>query len=222
MSAQLHQTNRNARAMSSGEISVLCGSEEAAKARFGFLRYSDKNCCLPDGGLPSTPSPPSGKNCPPSGWYWSKDYSSCVPSHPLSASSPPPQCPKGWDWSPSTYSCQHQASPTSTSRPSPSASGHHQKKSTHGALSRNRKRAAPACPLGLDACPISGAHGITSDFECLDTFNELESCGGCASVGKGEDCTSIEGSWNVGCEQGTCAGKFANRMAIRVPVLNEA
>ncbi|KIM44389.1 hypothetical protein M413DRAFT_66908, partial [Hebeloma cylindrosporum] len=42
---------------------------------------------------------------------------------------------------------------------------------------------------------------------------ELESCGGCTSLGKGQDCTRIEGAWNVGCHEGscfvyTCAGGF--------------
>ena len=61
--------------------------------------------------------------------------------------------------------------------------------------------------MGLTACPIADAHGLTNDLECLDTANELESCGGCSSTGQGTDCTAIEGAWNVGCEQGVCAGK---------------
>lgn len=183
---------------------------------FGLFRYNEKSTCLPNGGLSSAPSPPSEKSCPPAGWYWSTDHSCCVPSKPISPSSPPPQCSTGWDWTSSTYSCQKKPSPTSTSRPSPSASGHRgRKKSMHGGLTRNRKRTMPACPLGFDACPISGLYGLTSDFECLDTVNELESCGGCLSVGKGQDCTAIEGSWNVGCVQGTCAGKFYNCLLVQ-------
>ncbi|KAI0033170.1 hypothetical protein K488DRAFT_34336, partial [Vararia minispora EC-137] len=41
-------------------------------------------------------------------------------------------------------------------------------------------------------------------FECVDTQHELQSCGGCASVRSQYDCTTIEGSWNVGCENGAC------------------
>jgi hypothetical protein len=67
------------------------------------------------------------------------------------------------------------------------------------------KSRAKLCPTGLNACPISGASGLTGDFECLDATNELESCGGCASLGQGQDCTAIKGAWNVGCERGTCA-----------------
>jgi hypothetical protein len=59
--------------------------------------------------------------------------------------------------------------------------------------------------MGLSACPITSTSGPTTDFECLDVTNELESCGGCASIGRGQDCTAIEGAWNVGCEQGSCA-----------------
>jgi len=166
--------------------------------------YSEKSCCLPQGGASSAPSPPSDKSCPPAGWYWSRKYSCCVPSQPSVPSSPPPQCSKGWEWLASTYACRKQTTATLTSRPSPSASGRHQKR-LHGGLARTRKRAAPLCPSGLDACPIAGISGLTGDYECLDTFNELESCGGCSSLGKGQDCTTIEGSWNVGCHQGMCA-----------------
>jgi hypothetical protein len=59
------------------------------------------------------------------------------------------------------------------------------------------------CPKNLEACPIKGSL-LPGSYECLDTANELESCGGCASIGKGQDCTTIEGAWNVGCEQGRC------------------
>ncbi|KAG2023489.1 hypothetical protein CC2G_001137 [Coprinopsis cinerea AmutBmut pab1-1] len=58
------------------------------------------------------------------------------------------------------------------------------------------------CPRGLQACPIGGSGA--EDYECLDTLVELESCGGCASNGTGQDCTAIQGAWNVGCEQGVC------------------
>ena len=68
-------------------------------------------------------------------------------------------------------------------------------------------RALQLCPKGLSACPIAVPSGLTGDYECLDTAHELESCGGCASTGEGQDCTAIRGIWNVGCVQGRCAGK---------------
>lgn len=43
-------------------------------------------------------------------------------------------------------------------------------------------------------------------FECIDTQNELESCGGCIVRGEGEDCTELrrKGALGVGCQAGTC------------------
>ncbi|PPQ64416.1 hypothetical protein CVT26_002123 [Gymnopilus dilepis] len=66
----------------------------------------------------------------------------------------------------------------------------------------HKSRVASPCPAGLDACPIPGA--LTNDYECLDTSSELESCGGCASLGQGQDCTAISNAWNVGCDRGSC------------------
>jgi hypothetical protein len=56
----------------------------------------------------------------------------------------------------------------------------------------------------LDACPIPTATGLSDDYECLDTSTELESCGGCASLGEGTDCTAIPHAWNVACNRGKC------------------
>ena len=61
--------------------------------------------------------------------------------------------------------------------------------------------------MGMSACPIRCPSGLTGEMECLDTTNELESCGGCASIAEGQDCSSIKGAWNVACEKGKCAGK---------------
>lgn len=86
------------------------------------------------------------------------------------------------------------------------------------------KRAEPAevhtlCPSGETACPIigsamfdtavrqhfSGAADFGSGgFECLDTASQLDSCGGCASLGEGRDCTQIAGAVGVGCDNGAC------------------
>jgi hypothetical protein len=40
--------------------------------------------------------------------------------------------------------------------------------------------------------------------ECVDTTQALDSCGGCASTGEGQDCTAIRGSAGVGCEASKC------------------
>ncbi|BGP53227.1 hypothetical protein JCM8202_002554 [Rhodotorula sphaerocarpa] len=57
------------------------------------------------------------------------------------------------------------------------------------------------CPAGETACPIFPRMGT---YECLDTAIELQSCGGCASKGQGEDCTAIKGAQGVTCESGKC------------------
>ncbi|THV04938.1 hypothetical protein K435DRAFT_148722 [Dendrothele bispora CBS 962.96] len=145
--------------------------------------YGEKNCCLPHGGPPSPPTPPRGNDCPPSGYYWGQSQGCCVPNHPPPTNSPPPQCRSGWEWYSSLHMCL------------PGGSGHWKR--------HQKSRSQALCPTGLDACPISGLKG-SSDYECLDTSTELESCGGCASTGEGQDCTAIKGAWNVGCDKGRC------------------
>lgn len=41
-------------------------------------------------------------------------------------------------------------------------------------------------------------------MQCLDTSQSLESCGGCASTGEGQDCSKIRGAVGVGCDSGAC------------------
>ncbi|KWU45807.1 hypothetical protein RHOSPDRAFT_28684 [Rhodotorula sp. JG-1b] len=57
------------------------------------------------------------------------------------------------------------------------------------------------CPSGETACPIFPRMGT---YECIDTQIELQSCGGCASKGNGEDCTAIKGAQGVTCQSGKC------------------
>jgi len=44
---------------------------------------------------------------------------------------------------------------------------------------------------------------LSSD-ECLDVTQALDSCGGCASTGEGQDCTKIRGAMSMGCETSKC------------------
>jgi hypothetical protein len=60
------------------------------------------------------------------------------------------------------------------------------------------------CPKELAACPIDGVASGSSDYECLDIRSDLQSCGGCASMGEGKDCTLIPGAKWMGCVQGEC------------------
>ncbi|KZV77714.1 hypothetical protein PENSPDRAFT_679253 [Peniophora sp. CONT] len=139
-------------------------------------------CCLPHGGKPNPPSPPSGSSCPPT-WWWHHDQGCCVPTLP---SPPTPTCPSGNSWK--DQCCKPSG---------PQPSGHYVKR-------HKKKRTATLCPAGLDACAVKNAFGLSSDYECVDTAQDVQSCGGCSSVNSDFDCTAIEGSWNVGCEKGAC------------------
>ncbi|KAM5536182.1 hypothetical protein V8D89_010081 [Ganoderma adspersum] len=156
--------------------------------------WEPKSCCLPHGGNPSPPTPPGGSSCP-SSWDWHSGKKCCVPHHP---NQPPPQCGSGWGWDDGSKCCY----PHTSTRPTPTPSS----KPNHGhGWKRNHKaRSVSLCPNDMTACPIAGLKGLTDDWECLDTTSELQSCGGCASTGAGQDCTAIEGAWNVGCNVGKC------------------
>jgi len=179
-------------------------------------RWSDKKCCLTKGGPSTPPSPPKDISCPPTSYYWGEKQGCCVPRNQPPSNPPPPQCPKNWTWYPSLYRCH--PSPTPPSPPSSNPSnypgqgkgngngghGNGNGNGGHGYKKRSLKSRATLCPSGLDACPISSS--LAGDYECLDTSSELESCGGCTSQGKGQDCTKIAGAWNVGCDRGSCVG----------------
>jgi len=152
--------------------------------------FQEKNCCLRNGGPSSHPEPPHEKKCPPH-WSWSDEHACCTPHF---HNPPPPRCENDWEWSSDELCCKPH-------------NPHHPKPSGHSWKRTPEKRSSDLllCPMGLTACPITSMSGPTTDFECLDVANELESCGGCASIGKGQDCTSLQGAWNVGCEQGSCA-----------------
>lgn len=151
--------------------------------------FGDKGVCLPRGGPPQHHNPPSEKQCPPNNWSWSEEHDCCTPHHP---NPPPPRCPNDWEWEQSSLCCKKHPQP-------PKPSGHGWKRAPE--TPRNIQQ----CPMGLNACPITSVNGPTGDLECLDTTNELESCGGCAALGEGQDCTAIKGAWNVACVQGSCA-----------------
>ncbi|KAF7791851.1 hypothetical protein EIP86_002875 [Pleurotus ostreatoroseus] len=164
--------------------------------------FEQKSCCLPYGGVPNPPTPPSGVTCPVSGWYWHNTKQCCVPHQPTQPSSPSPQCDKDCFWSKLDLKCYPGGSTSttpSTPKPSGNANNHYRRRDDH------KSRSAPLCPNAMEACPIKGLMGTSGDYECLDTKTELESCGGCASTGAGQDCTAIEGAWNVACNQGSCA-----------------
>lgn len=50
---------------------------------------------------------------------------------------------------------------------------------------------ARICPENWLACPIQT--GKKTAWECVNVKTDLESCGGCAAIGQGTDCTALEG-----------------------------
>ncbi|ORY90684.1 hypothetical protein BCR35DRAFT_349630 [Leucosporidium creatinivorum] len=59
-----------------------------------------------------------------------------------------------------------------------------------------------SCPSGQTACAVGNS--LSDGFECIDSQNNLEQCGGCVTNGEGEDCTMIHGVEAVECQQGRC------------------
>lgn len=180
----------------------------------GAFSYANKDCCVPHGGAPNPPSPPKGTQCPPSAWSWYEEKACCVPHNPPQPSQPPPQCNEGWKWDePSSTCCPNSGGdhppPPPPPKPSSKPGNPYQGGGSYWkrAAKTAKSRVPSLCPSGLEACPIPGLTGPTGDIECLDTYAELESCGGCASIGQGQDCIAIPGVWNVACQRGSCASE---------------
>ncbi|OAV91845.1 hypothetical protein PTTG_12311 [Puccinia triticina 1-1 BBBD Race 1] len=64
----------------------------------------------------------------------------------------------------------------------------------------------PRCPSGLTACPISAVKEFmpSTPYECLDTQQEINSCGGCVTLGNGTNCALLRGAGMSGCSDGKC------------------
>lgn len=67
------------------------------------------------------------------------------------------------------------------------------------------------CQAGQTACPVNNKAGTTpagsfrkTGYECLDLTSNIDSCGGCVSEGRGQDCTAIEGADDVACVNSHC------------------
>ncbi|KAI0639396.1 hypothetical protein C8Q77DRAFT_1152380 [Trametes polyzona] len=184
--------------------------------------WGPKQCCLPHGGTPNPPKPPSGSQCPPN-WEWNTGKNCCVPHHP---DLPPPQCGGGWGWNEGSKCCFPHTT-TSSTPPKPSSKpgggygggsgsggygggwggnsgGYGGSSGGHWKRGHGKSRAVSLCPNGLEACPLVGLTGLSGDYECADTRNDVQSCGGCVSTGAGVDCTAIDGVGNVGCNNGKC------------------
>ncbi|KAF5313113.1 hypothetical protein D9619_003184 [Psilocybe cf. subviscida] len=176
-----------------------------------------QGCCVPRNPPPHNPPPPQ---CP-KGWYWRPNLWRCEPEPTKPTPPPSHPSPKPYPGGPS-----HPGGPGGPGNPGhpggpsgpggnhggpggpggnhggPGGPGGNYGGPGNGHHRRAVKSRTSLCPTGLDACPVSGGSG--GDYECVDTATELESCGGCPSLGNGQDCTAIKGAWNVGCEQGSC------------------
>ncbi|KAB5595774.1 Pria protein [Ceratobasidium theobromae] len=168
--------------------------------------WANRSSCLPHG-FPNPPPPPYGTACPLS-WYWHSPHSCCVPHHPPPTPGPP-SCSPGWSWSPYTQSCKRDENPPPAPRPSNYPRGTHDntKRRIAGGVPHQKKRAPKSeehsmCPAGLTACSIAGLS--KDEYECVDTLADLKSCGGCLSVGTGQDCTAIPHVGVSSCTGGSC------------------
>jgi len=139
------------------------------------------------------------------------DKQTCsYPSHSL------PQCNNG---SPCGFTCKDGYSPSPSNHPtqcvcqSPNTECNGKCGVFHGCPTGHARRemryGGGNCPRGLSACGVWGRNART--WECIDTQNDLESCGGCViphpfdESGEGQDCTAIPGVSDVSCIKGKCS-----------------
>jgi len=180
--------------------------------------WPSKNMCLPNGGAKNPPSPPANTDCP-FNWSWHAGAGCCTPHQP---NLPPPQCPSGWSWAGASFHCNPPPSRPANKPSTPSntpgkpdddcdddkggngkgGNGHGDHKRADIKKRQYRSRNIAPCPKGLSACPVSSLIG--GDYECVDTLVDLDNCGGCATLSEGQNCNTIPGVWNVGCEQSAC------------------
>ncbi|KAI9508354.1 hypothetical protein F5148DRAFT_955812, partial [Russula earlei] len=59
------------------------------------------------------------------------------------------------------------------------------------------------CPAPLWACPVRGV-GNGDAYECVDLWEDLDSCGGCAADDITHDCNGIANARSVACVSGYC------------------
>ena len=202
-----------------------------------WLRWGRKDCCLPSGGPNPPTNPPTGKDCPNSwswhhgfgcctphqppsnnspppqcnnGWGWSDNSLCCNPPSTPSNPSPPstPSGKPGDNDHNGNHNGDHDHNGNHNGDGDHDNNGNHygngHKRFTH-AKRQNRSRNVAPCPRGLSACPISSL--VSGDYECVDTYVDLDNCGGCAVLGEGQNCNAIPGVWNVECEQSACKSK---------------
>ncbi|WVW82470.1 hypothetical protein I302_104481 [Kwoniella bestiolae CBS 10118] len=102
-----------------------------------------------------------------------------------------------------------------SARPSPSASGIVRRKIQApiftGPVVLGSGEDLTRCLSQQIACPISPmtsfelqSASADTPYECISPKEDLYSCGGCATLGTGQDCTAIPGVLSVSCAIGQC------------------
>ncbi|BEJ14944.1 hypothetical protein CspHIS471_0407110 [Cutaneotrichosporon sp. HIS471] len=86
-------------------------------------------------------------------------------------------------------------------------------------MGQRRRRGTPEkkdyssflCPAAAIACPITDGGELNEladwfrvGFECIEPETELNQCGGCVVMGKGQDCSTIANTRATACQAGTC------------------
>lgn len=124
---------------------------------------------------------------------WSCKQTRCCPDDQIESNGQ--CCSVGSVWNTNSKSCI-----------APSTHARSHKRSLSGQVSLADQEALnldiKLCPSMLSACPIKGA--AIGQYECIDSQTDIQSCGGCASLGKGTDCTAIPGVRFTGCSAGEC------------------
>ncbi|KAG8884445.1 hypothetical protein FRB97_004219 [Tulasnella sp. 331] len=164
----------------------------------GHFFYSDKACCLPQGGPGNNPICPSDRSCP-SDWWWHGTYDCCVPKYPNSPSTPACDDEVFHQWDNFDKCCKQPPAPP----PTPSGSTHKPRGQNNR---KTLKRQVSVCPPDLQECPIKGS----VEVECVDGNEDLRNCGGRSALGLGKDCIAIPNAVGVSCLAGTKSCKVTS------------
>ncbi|TFK43986.1 hypothetical protein BDQ12DRAFT_203673 [Crucibulum laeve] len=66
------------------------------------------------------------------------------------------------------------------------------------------------CPEESEPCPINPTD-VNSEMECIAPLEDIANCGGCVSLGKGQDCASVPGARVSECVRGVCKMRSCSR-----------
>jgi len=72
------------------------------------------------------------------------------------------------------------------------------------AKKQKKRKQVLLCPAGHQACEVSLGSGRGSVLECVNTSEDITSCGGCPGSGTGVDCTLWDDVAEAKCQRGRC------------------